>query len=213
MAKAYLSKVYAWMALSLLVTAGVAYYCSQDAACLMWVCEHMVLVALSTFVIVLAMFFCTRFLTSGALAVLLMAYAGATGLLFGPLALFYTKQSLAQAFICTAGTFGVMTVYGMYTKRDISPWGRALFMGLIGLIIAMIVSIFFGGSTMNMIINIAGVVIFTLFTAYDTQMILRQGLILRGDARAKGAVLGALELYLDFINLFLYLLRLLGDRK
>lgn len=213
LAKAFLNKVYAWMAVSLLITAGIAGYTASNEECLIWVANNSLWLCLATLGIVLVMSFCVKLLTSGALAVLLLLYSGITGLLFGPLFIIYTSESLALTFGCTAGTFGIMSLYGAVTKSDLSPWGRALFMGLIGLIVALIVNYFWGNGTFDLIISIAGVLIFSLLTAYDTQKLLREGLCAQGEARSKGAVLGALMLYLDFINLFLYLLRFLGDRK
>ena len=213
LAKAFLSKVYAWMAVSMAVTAGVAVYAASHQELLVWSMEHSLWICLGTLGVILLMFFCSGILTAGALGVLLLAYAGLTGLLFGPLMLIYTSQSLGTTFACTAGTFGAMSLYGAFTKRDLSPWRRALMMGLIGLIIALIVNLFWGNGTLDLIISAVGVIIFTLLTAYDTQKILREGLVLNGEERSKGAIFGALSLYLDFINLFLYLLRFLGDRK
>ena len=213
LAKAYLSKVYAWMAASMAVTAGMAVYAAHNDNLMMWLMQHPWLPIIGTFVVILLMFFCSGILTSGALGVLLLAYAGLTGLLFGPLLLIFTQQSLGTTFACTAGTFAVMSMYGMFTKRDLSPWGRALMMGLFGLIIALVVNCFWGNGMFDLLISAAGVLIFTLLTAYDTQKILREGLVAKGEERSKGAILGALVLYLDFINLFLYLLRFLGDRK
>ena len=213
LAKAFLNKVYAWMALSMAVTAGVAVYTTGHTELLMWTLEHALLLCLGTLGIVLVMLFCSGILTAGALAVLLLTYAGLTGLLFGPILLAYTQQSLGLTFACTAGSFGAMSLYGIFSKRDLSPWGRALIMCLLGLIIALTVNIFWGNGTLDLIISGAGVLIFSLFTAYDTQKILRTGLVARGEQRSKGAIFGALTLYLDFINLFLYLLRFLGDRK
>lgn len=213
LAKAFLSKVYAWMAVSMLVTAAVAVYCTRSVGMMEWVMAHPLMLCLGSVGIVLVMVLFHGVLTSGALSVLLMLYAAAAGMLFGPLLEVYTQESLGLTFGCTAGTFAVMSVYGMFTKRDLSPWGRAMIMGLIGLIIASIVNCFWGNGTFDLVISIAGVIIFTVLTAYDTQKILREGLVLEGSERSKGAVLGALSLYLDFLNLFLYLLRFLGDRK
>lgn len=213
LAKAFLNKVYAWMALSMLLTAGVAIYSAQNEELLRWTFEHPLLLCFGSIGIVLVMIFCSGILTSGALAVLLLAYAGATGMLFGPLLLIYTQQSLGITFACTAGTFGAMSLYGIFTKRDLGPMGRGLSMCLLGLIIALVINIFWGNGPLDLVISCAGVIIFSLLTAYDTQKILREGLVLNGSDRSKGAVFGALTLYLDFINLFLYLLRFLGDRK
>lgn len=213
LAKAFLSKVYAWMAVSMLVTAGVAVYCADSEALMQWTLENSILVLLGTLGIILAMVFCRGILTAGALGVLLMVFAAAEGLLIGPLFLVYTQQSLASTFACTAGAFGAMSVYGAVTKRELGPWGRGLLMALFGLIICGLVQCFVQSSMFSFCISVVGVIVFSLFTAYDTQKILRDGLVLKGSDRAKGAIFGALDLYLDFLNLFLYLLRLLGERK
>lgn len=212
-AKAYLSKVYIWMAVSMCVTAAVSIYSMQQPEISTWVEEHILLLCLGTLGIGLVMIFAMNILTAGALSLLLLAFSAAEGLLFGPILSAYTQQSLGITFACTAGTFGVMALYGATTKRDLSPWGRALFMILIGLIICLCINLFWGNGSFDLIISIVGVITFSLLTAYDTQKILREGLSLKGEARSKGAVMGALALYLDFLNLFLYLLRFLGERK
>ncbi len=209
-ARAYLSKVYLWMAGSLVVTAGVAFYSTQNMALLSWTLNHMWLVLIGTIGVVLVMSFGARALTSSALGLLLLVFAGVEGLLFGPILLAYTQESLALTFACTAGMFGAMGLYGAFTKTDLSGLGNTLFMLLIGLIIAGVANIFWGNGTFDLICSGVGVIVFALFTAYDTQKILAMGLCEDEVARSKGAVLGALSLYLDFINLFLYLLRFLG---
>ena len=211
MAKAYLNKVYTWMAVSLLITAGVAVYAANSLDTIRWVMEHPILLCVGSIGIVLIMSFCRNMLTSGALAVLFLVFSAAEGLLFGPLLLAYTSQSIGLAFGCAAGMFGAMTLYGACTKRNLSTMGRTLFMLLIGLIIAGIANMFWGNSTFDLIASGIGVIVFALFTAYDTQRLLQEGLFCEDeDLRRKGAILGALTLYLDFINLFLYLLRFLG---
>ena len=213
-AKAYLNKVYMWMAVSLLVTAISAGYAANSRDTIMWVAEHPIMLCIGTIGIVLIMSFCRNMLTSGALTVLFMLFSALEGLLFGPLLIAYTTQSLGITFACTAGMFGGMALYGAFTKRNLSTLGRTLFMLLIGLIIAGIVNMFWGNSTMDLIVSAIGVVVFAVFTAYDTQRLLQEGLFCEDeDQRRKGAILGALNLYLDFINLFLYLLRFLGRLK
>ncbi len=213
-AKAYLNKVYMWMSASLLVTAGMAIYAANSRDTIMWVAEHPIMLAIGTIALVFIMSLCRNILTSGALAVLFMVFSAVEGLLFGPLLIAYTSQSLGLTFACTAGMFGAMALYGAFTKRNLGTMGRTLFMLLIGLIIAGIANIFWGNSTMDLIVSAVGVIVFALFTAYDTQNILREGLYCEDeDQRRKGAILGALNLYLDFINLFLYLLRFLGRFK
>lgn len=212
MARAYLNKVYLWMAGCLAVTAGVAVYTMQSVEMLTWAADHMLMLTLGTLAVVVVMCFGARRLTRNALAAMLLVFAGAQGILFGPICYLYTQQSLGLTFGVTAGMFGAMSLYGYCTKRDLSSWGRGLMMALIGLIIAGIANCFWGNGLSTLVISGVGVVVFAAFTAYDTQMLLQQGLCTDEEAREKGAILGALNLYLDFINLFLYLLRFLGDR-
>lgn len=211
-AKAFLNKVYGWVAVSMLVTAGIAAYCSNSVSCLEWTLRNSLLLALGSLGIVLVMGFGMRKLTAGALGLLLLLFSAAEGFLFGPLLCVYTQASLGTTFACTAGMFAAMSLYGTFTKRDLSPWRNALYMILIGILLAFIVNYFLNNSMVDYIICGIGVLVFALFTAYDTQQILRAGLVLEGEARSKGAILGALTLFLDFINLFLFLLRFLGDR-
>ena len=145
---------------------------------------------------------------------LFMLYSVLNGLTLSVLFAVYTKASIASAFFVTAGTFGVMSLYGYFTKRDLSSLGNILFMALIGLIIATVVNIFFFSETFYWIITYAGVLIFVGLTIYDTQKIKRalEGMEIN-ETSQKLALLGALTLYLDFINLFLYILRILGDRR
>ncbi len=213
MARAYLSKVYMWMAVSLLLTAGVAVYSTHSLELQLWTQQNMWIPIVGTLGVVVVMFFGARMLTSGALTVLLLAFAALEGLLFGPILLMYTQDSLALAFACTAGMFGAMSLYGAFTKTNLGGLGRTLMMLLFGLIIAGIANIFWGNSTFDLICSGVGVIVFALFTAYDTQKILALGLCEDEDVRNKGAVLGAMSLYLDFINLFLYLLRFLGSNN
>lgn len=142
------------------------------------------------------------------------AYAAINGIALAPIMLLYTATSVAQVFFVTAATFGAMSLWGYTTKRDLTGWGSFLFMGLIGIIIASVVNIFLGSGTMSLVISIIGVIVFTGLTAYDTQKIKEWYVASdNGATMGKKAVFGALNLYLDFINLFLMLLRLLGDRR
>lgn len=214
LARAYISKVYTWMAVSLAVTAGVAVYTANDIQTIMWAMNNSLWIYIGTFAIILIMGFGARALSAGALSVLLLTFAAVEGLLFGPILAFYTTQSLGLAFACTAGMFGAMALYGAFTKRDISGWGGTLRMLLWGLIIAGLANLFFGNGMADLIISGAGIIIFCLYTAYDTQKLLGEGgAFTDPELREKGAVFGALDLYLDFIILFLYLLRFLGKLK
>ena len=209
-AKAFLNKVYMWLAVSMLITAGVAAYAAQDMDSLIWVTDHRLLLCLSTLGLVVIMSFAANKLSVGAITALLLVFAALQGLLFGPILISYGLDSVGKAFGCTAAMFGAMSIYGTVTKRNLSTLGRTLFMLLIGLIVAMIINIFWGNGVFDTIICCAGVLIFAVFTAYDTQNLLKIGLSNDTELQKKAAVLGALELYLDFINLFVYLLRLLG---
>jgi FtsH-binding integral membrane protein len=141
-------------------------------------------------------------------------YAGLMGIGLAPILLLYTGVSVAQVFFITAATFGAMSLYGYTTGRDLSGFGSFLFMGLIGLIIASLVNMFLQSGMMAWVLSVIGVLIFTGLTAYDTQQI-KESYSANYDRTASGkmAIMGALRLYLDFVNLFLMLLRLMGDRR
>lgn len=142
-------------------------------------------------------------------------YSLLNGVMLSPIFLVYTGESIASTFFITAATFGTMAVFGYTTKRDLSSWGSYLMMGLIGLIIASVVNIFLGSSLLMWAVSYLGVLLFVGLTAYDTQQLKAMIAASIGDEEQtkKVALLGALNLYLDFINLFIYLLRILGKRR
>nr|WP_315096342.1 Bax inhibitor-1/YccA family protein [uncultured Porphyromonas sp.] len=142
-------------------------------------------------------------------------YSVLNGVTLSPIFLVYTSESIATTFFVTSGTFGAMALYGYFTKRDLTKWGSLLFMALIGVVIASVVNIFLKSEVMMWIITYIGVVLFVALTAYDTQKIKLLAYQTAHDAELskKVSILGALSLYLDFINLFLYLLRILGRRN
>lgn len=145
---------------------------------------------------------------------LFIAYAALNGVTLGVVLWFYTGASVVKTFLITAGTFGAVSVWASTTKKDLSAWGSFLFMGLIGIIIASVVNIFFRSPMMEWVISVIGVVVFTGLTAYDTQKL--RGMVLEAANEttvSKMAVYGALQLYLDFVNLFLMLLRLMGGGR
>ena len=151
-------------------------------------------------------------------AVLMMAiYSVLNGVTLSVILLVYTYSSIAMAFVISAGMFAVMAIIGTVTKRDLSSWGSILLMALIGLIIASVVNLFLHSSTMEWIISLVGVVLFAILTVYDTQKIRRLLVEKNGLVSEEGmhniALLGSLELYLDFINIFLFVLRLLGGNR
>ena len=142
-----------------------------------------------------------------------MVFSLLNGLTLSVVLFQYTASSIFQAFVVAGGMFGAMAIYGLVTKRDLTSWGSFFFMGLIGIILASVVNIFWRNSVLDMVIPFIGVFVFVGLTAYDNQKIKRYALMAEGDRVTNFAVIGALALYLDFINLFLMVLRLMGGRR
>lgn len=215
---ALMRKVYVWMALALLITGLTAYVVATNMTLLsliysspvvMWVLIGVELA------IVLGVTAAINKLSLPVATLLFVLYSVINGALLSSIFLIYTMSSIAKVFFITAGTFGAMSVYGYTTKSDLTSWGKLLIMALVGLIIATVVNIFLKSSGLDLILSYAGVLIFVGLTAYDTQKI-KQMCMMAPDASEtmqKYALLGALSLYLDFINLFIYLLRLFGRRN
>ncbi|MDX1975493.1 MAG: Bax inhibitor-1/YccA family protein [Rickettsiales bacterium] len=154
-------------------------------------------------------------MSTGTAQAIFWTYAVVMGLSLSSIFLVYTGESIARAFFVTAGTFGAMSLYGYTTKRDLTGFGSFLMMGLIGLILASLVNLFLQSSALNFTLSVVGVLIFVGLTAYDTQKLKNLYYQLAGstDAIAKASIMGALNLYMDFINIFLHLLRFMGDRR
>ena len=152
-------------------------------------------------------------LSTGAASLLFYLYSVLTGVTLSVILLVYTASSIAQTFFITAGVFAAMSVYGYFTGNDLSRFGSIMFMALIGLIVCSVVNIFLKSSTMDWIISFAGVLIFIGLTAWDTQKIKQMTAYADASLAGKIATIGALNLYLDFVNLFLYLLRFFGDSR
>jgi FtsH-binding integral membrane protein len=168
---------------------------------------------ISPFIMVLVMSFGANRLSETALKGIFWGYAALMGVSLSTLFAVYTGESIARVFFITAAMFGALSLYGYTTKRDLSAWGRFLFMGVIGIIIASIANIFFQSSSLGLATSIITVLVFAGLTAYDTQKLQNMYGQLQGTAFiGKASVLGALELYLDFINMFLAMLRLFGNR-
>ena len=213
----FINKVYAWMCLALTVTGFIAFRTAQSEALLGLIFGNsIILIGLIIFELGIV-FWMSKNITniSSNMAIgLFMLYSALNGLTLSAILLVYTASSIASTFFITAGTFGAMSIYGYFTKKDLTSWGNLLFMALIGLIVASIVNIFWASSTMYWIITYAGVLIFVGLTAYDTQKIKNMYAASdTGELIGKKAVMGALTLYLDFINLFIMLLRLFGQRR
>ena len=211
--------VYTWMACGLAMTALTAMIVGRNENWVYTLATSGMYWGFAIAEIVLVLFLSARihklsFATAG---LMFAAYAILNGVTMSIIMLLYTAESIAQAFFVTAGTFGAMSLVGFFIKKDLSAMGRTLMMALIGLIIATIVNIFWQNSMMASILNYAGVIIFVALTAYDTQKIkvmLQQAQYAGiSDQTNKLALMGSLTLYLDFINLILYILRLFGNRK
>lgn len=212
----YMTKVYGWMFLALCITAGLAYFTANTPSIRNIVQgTPFLFLALIIGQLFLVGFLSVRIMKmSAAVATLVFfAYAALNGITFSVILLRYTTGSLASVFAITAGTFGIMTALGYFTKTDLSSFGRLMIMGLIGIIIASIVNFFMHSETLYWIISYVGVAVFVGLIAYDTQKIKAYALLEHEEDRKKGAILGALALYLDFINLFIFLLRLFGNRR
>ena len=221
--RSYMLKVYNYMGIGLVVTGLVAYFSNQAAVSngqltawgeLLYTSPLMWVVALAPLAFVLVLSFGINKLSVAATQATFWGFAAIMGLSLSSIFMVYTDASIAKVFFITAATFGAMSLYGYTTKRDLTGIGNFLIMGLIGLIIASIVNIFLASSMLEFAISAIGVLIFVGLTAYDTQKIkesYNEGM--GAELLTKGAVMGALSLYLDFLNLFLMLLRLFGQQR
>jgi len=215
-----LRNVYALMTLGLLVTAGVAFLTTNVPALLNLLRYPFVI--LGVFIVQLllvgSLAVAVWKLSTGVAMTIFFIYAAVNGFSLSLIFLMYDLGTVAMAFLSTAALFGAMTIVGLTTKMDLTKWGTFLFMGLIGLLIAMLVNIFFRSTVFDLIVSVAGVLLFTGLTAYDTQKILRMASDPRVQADGSAllgrlSVLGALTLYLDFLNMFLFIMRLMGRRR
>jgi FtsH-binding integral membrane protein len=214
--RSYMLSVYNYMGLGLAITGLVAFLVASTPALygpifgtpLKWV----VMLAPLGFVFFLGAKI--RTMSVGAAQLTFWLFAAVMGLSLASIFLVFTGESIARVFFITAGTFGAMSLYGYTTKRDLSAWGSFLFMGLIGIIIAMVVNLFIASSALHFAISVIGVLVFTGLTAYDTQRIKEMYYEADGaDVVTRKAIMGALSLYLDFINMFVMLLHLFGATR
>lgn len=216
---ALMRKVYVWMTLALVLTGITAFGVASSPSLMMTIYQTPAIMwglIIAELAIVIAISAAINRLSLTTATLLFVLYSVLNGATFSLIFAVYTMSSIANVFFITAGTFGVMAAYGYFTKRDLSSLGKLLLMALIGLIIATLVNVFLVKSSgFDLILSYAGVLIFVGLTAYDTQKI-KQMLAMQtdmGEGAQKVALLGALSLYLDFINLFLYLLRIFGKRE
>ena len=211
---ALIRQVYAWMGTGLAITAIMALVTLSSPVILTAITENRLLfygLMIGELALVFTLSGAISRLSATTATLLFVGYSALNGVTLSIMALVYTANSIASTFVITAGMFGAMSVYGYVTRRDLTSWGSFLFMGLIGVVIAMVVNIFVGSSSVSWIISAIGVIVFTGLTAYDTWKI--KELAAQGTEGRKPAILGALTLYLDFINLFLMLLRFTGNRR
>ena len=212
----YMLRVYNYMASGLALTGIVAFAFAQYLFANPALAHSpvMFLIMLAPLGLVMWLSFGLNRMQASTAQLLFWLYAGVMGLSLASVFLVFTGVSIARVFFITAGTFGAMSLYGYTTRRDLSQFGSFLFMGLIGIIIAGLVNIFIGSSALQFAISVIGVIVFTGLTAWDTQQI--KEMYYEGDdyeTGSKKAIMGALRLYLDFINLFMMLMQLLGTRR
>jgi FtsH-binding integral membrane protein len=214
--RSYMLSVYNYMAVGLGITGLVAFFASSSpefmsaifGTPLKWV------VMLAPFIMVFVLSARIAHMSFSSAQITFWVYAGLMGLSLSSIFLVFTGESIAKLFFITSFVFAAMSLYGYTTKRDLSEFGSFLIMGVIGIVIASLVNIFLKSSAMQMIISVVGVLVFTGLTAYDTQTIKEMYFAAdNAETAGKKAILGALNLYLDFINLFISLLQLFGDRR
>jgi FtsH-binding integral membrane protein len=213
---AFLSKVYGWMFAGLLVTAGTAFAVASSTPLI----ETLIFNRLVFWGIVIAQLGLVFYLSARVEKVapmtaagLFILYSALVGVTSSVVLLAFTRASIASTFIITAGMFGAMAVFGSVTKRSLAGVGQFMFMGLIGLILASIVGLFWQSDALQFVIGVVGVVVFTGLTAWDAQRLKQMAVSLPDGQVGSFAVVGALSLYLDFINLFFFLLRFMGGRR
>ncbi|MBK5284812.1 MAG: Bax inhibitor-1/YccA family protein [Bacteroidia bacterium] len=219
--RTFIASVFSWMSAALAITAVTAYFFGTDLSYMSYLMSETGLTGLGYFVMfaplgfVLLMSFGFQRLSQMVMTILFLAYSVIMGMSLSFIFLVYAQAEIYMTFAVTAGMFGLMAVAGYTTKTDLTKLGSLLFMALIGIIIASVVNIFLKSSGFDYIISFIGVIVFTGLTAYDVQKLKRigEGVEYGTEATAKLSIMGALNLYLDFINLFLMLLRLFGNRK
>ena len=215
--RTFIGKVYRWMGIGLFLTAITAYFVASSESLVYALASNSILffgLLIAEFGLVIYLSARIQKMSAETATAAFVIYSVLNGITLSLLLLVYTGASVASTFFTTALTFSAMSAYGYFTKRDLTTMGSYLQMGLIGLIIASVINIFWANGTMYWIISYVGVLLFVGLTAYDTQKIKKMGAVVEGvQTTQKMAIMGALTLYLDFINLFLMLLRILGDRK
>jgi FtsH-binding integral membrane protein len=213
---AFLRSVYGWMAIGLAITALVAYFVAASPAIVFTIARNRPLfwgLMIAQLGLVVWLSARVQTMAPATASLLFMVYSALTGLTMSFVLLAFTGESVATTFMVTAGTFGALAAYGTVTKRSLAGWGQFLFMGLIGVVIASFVGMFWQNDGFQFVLSFIGVIVFTGLTAYDAQRLKAMALALPSGQTGSYAIVGALTLYLDFINLFMMLLRLTGSRR
>jgi hypothetical protein len=209
----FLTQAFGWMFAGLLLTAGVAALVNANERLLVGVAGLWLPIVIGQLALVLVISAAIQRLSATAALGLFFIYAASVGLTVGVIVAAFSAPSVATAFLSASTMFGAAALYGAVTKRSLASMRGYLTMGLVGLIVAMVLNIFLNSGPLGFIISIAGVIIFTVLTAYDVQRIASGDLAAGLGSMEKAAVIGALSLYLDFINLFLFMLRLFGGNR
>lgn len=211
--RAFMRRVYMWMTLGVGLSGFTAFAIAQSPVWSQRVAQYFILLAVVNLALVLALSFLAKRLSGPVVGLMFLGYAALNGAMLSGIFLVYQLGSLAQVFFVTAGAFAGLSIYATVTKRDLSPMRSFLFMGLIGIVIAAVVNLFLKSSMMSFVMSCAGVLVFGGLTAYDTQRLRTMQMSGGSGSATAMAVNGALLLYLDFLNLFLSLLRLSGSRR
>jgi hypothetical protein len=211
--RAFMARVYGWMFTGLGLTGMVAFLTASNEAAMLMVRQWSLALLLAQLGAVFTLAGFARRLPGPVAAALFLGYSVLTGLTFSVLFHVYTEGSIGQALLLTAGTFGALSVFATVTKKDLSGWSTFLFMGLFGVLIASVIQLFVRSSMLSFVTACASVVVFAGLTAYDTQKLRQMHAATGFSSSMSVSIIGALDLYLDFINLFLSLLRLLGSRR
>lgn len=209
----YITKVYGWMFLGLALTGVIAGLVATNKPLIAMVYNFRMILFIGQLVMVGFLAIRVQKMSSATATAIFLGYAALNGLTFAIIFAMFSTGSLLAVFGITAGTFGIMTAVGYFTKQDLTSFGRIMIMGLIGVVVASIVNIFLHSPALYWIISYVGVAVFVGLIAYDTQKIKAYALLDSAEDRKKGAILGALSLYLDFVNLFIMLLRLFGGSR
>jgi FtsH-binding integral membrane protein len=212
----FLRSVYGWMCAGLGITALVAFFIAQSPDLVITIARNKILfwgLMLAQLGIVFYLSARVERIAAGTASLLFVLYSALTGVTFGFILLAYTGESVATTFLVCAGTFGALALYGTTTSRSLAGWGQFLFMGLIGVVLASFVGMFWHNDGFQFILSFIGVIVFTGLTAYDAQRLKHMAVALPSGQTGSYAIVGALTLYLDFINLFLMLLRFTGSRR